>query len=241
MTFKLQKISHSVTNIRVSSFHFVPFGMTTYTGEGKSSVTTVPNVLSCQIKAVIPTVRRNLIIFFTIFLLSQSNLLSQKFAPQKPVKGKSPQNISAGCLPGSFKEFVDLNNVKAAIGTNGALWNLGEPSYEVPKGSGKHSIGTGGIWIAGVDVTGQLRVAATITGSRGDDFWPGPLISQGQNMGTVSSEMCGVYDRIWKVNRDMVTEFINWHKADYETREREFPNYQIPVVFLTESKPLLPG
>ena len=146
-------------------------------------------------------------------------------------KNKGVKNVSAGCAPGNATAFIDLNNVKAIIGTNGGKWQDGNASYEIPKGSGKHSVFAGGIWVAGVDVNGQLRVSArTFTSQGEDDYWPGPLVSKGDNMGNVTPEVCNQYDRLWKVDREMVSRFISWYDADEETRARDFTGYTVPTV-----------
>ncbi len=155
-----------------------------------------------------------------------------------PPAGKSTKlpkgvtNVKAGCANGNSKAFVDLNNVRAVIGTRGGKWTDGGASYEVPKGSGKQSVYAGGIWVAGVDVNGQLRVAArTFTsGNSGNDFWPGPLVARGPNLANVTPEICNRYDRLWKIDRDMVSTFRAWTRADPETRQRDFPGYTVPLV-----------
>ena len=38
------------------------------------------------------------------------------------------------------------------------------------------------------------------------------------------------YDKIWKVDRDMVSQFISWYNLPAEEREKEFPGYSPPLV-----------
>lgn len=171
-----------------------------------------------------------------IFLISTVLVTSLYSLP--PIRNnasapKGVKNVSSGCSPGNSRAFVDLNNVKAIIGTHGGMWTEGSASYEVPKNSGKHSIYAGGIWVAGVDVNGQLRVASrTFTQQGKDDFWPGPLVSKGKNMSNVTSEICNAYDKVMKVDRDMVSKYIAWFNSDPEVRERDFPGYTPPKVIV---------
>ena len=52
-------------------------------------------------------------------------------------------------------------------------WSNGR--YEIPKGSGKHSMFAGALWIGGYDDNGQLKVAGQTYRQSGTDYWPGPL------------------------------------------------------------------
>ena len=58
---------------------------------------------------------------------------------------------------------IDANNVKARINNHNA--NFWDPTsqtnyYEIPQGSGKSTIYTGGLWIGGYDAQGNLHAAA---------------------------------------------------------------------------------
>jgi hypothetical protein len=169
-----------------------------------------------------------------LFLASISLVAAVYAAP--PVRNnsgapKGVKNVSSGCAPGNATANIDLNNVKALIGTRGGKWTGSGAAYEIPKGSLRQSIYAGGIWVAGVDVNGQLRVAArTFTSGGKDDYWPGPLVSKGDNLSNVTAEVCNQYDRLWKVDRDMVSKFIAWYNADAESRERDYPGYSPPLV-----------
>ena len=49
-----------------------------------------------------------------------------------------------------------------------------DAAYEVPKGSGEAVIYAGALWMGGLDVNNQLKLAA-LTFRSGNDFWTGPL------------------------------------------------------------------
>lgn len=80
------------------------------------------------------------------------------------------------------------------------------PAFEVPRGSGKHSIYAGALWLGGKDTNGQLYVAIQAERQFGDaGYWPGPVGTvQGPNHNAV-------YDRIWKVSKAQIQQ----HKAHF--------------------------
>ncbi|TND08816.1 MAG: hypothetical protein FD123_2032 [Bacteroidetes bacterium] len=105
----------------------------------------------------------------------------------------------------NFKN-LDANQVKAAIMNRGDMhWDgSSSPKYEVPKDSGAHSIFASALWIGGLDQGGSLHMAAMTYRQSGMDFWPGPLDTIN---GATDSSTSAVYDRIWKVDRNQISEF----------------------------------
>src|SRR5882757_1179227 len=59
----------------------------------------------------------------------------------------------SGCAPSKSRADLDINNVRTPIWINGDMWwdLVGNALYEIPKGSGKHSLFAGAIWIGGKD------------------------------------------------------------------------------------------
>lgn len=79
---------------------------------------------------------------------------------------------------GQFSTTVlDFNNVSATATDGGTLFyneTTNTPGYEIPKGSGIHSIYESAFWFAGLDGSGTLRMSAT--GYFGGlDLFPGPI------------------------------------------------------------------
>ncbi len=103
------------------------------------------------------------------------------------------------CAPAEAEAYLDVNNVRARILNNGALFWRGDPFvYEVPKGGGANALFTSSIWIGGRS-SGELRVAAARYGNW--QFWPGPLDDQGR-----PPTDCAPYDRIYEITRnDLIT------------------------------------
>lgn len=84
------------------------------------------------------------------------------------------------------------------------FWNLNNGKYEVPKGSGKHSIFAQSLWIGGLDAGNNVHLAAMTYRQTGTDFWPGPLSN---TTGEPTTQSCLDFDRIWKIDRFTVEEF----------------------------------
>lgn len=115
-------------------------------------------------------------------------------------------------------------------------------SYEIPKGSGKHSMFMGSIWMSGLDNGGNLYTAGQTYRERGIDFWPGAL----DNQGLIDSITCKYWDRLFSVKgTDIVNSktggvpsesVLNWPGTDapfndlnfnniYEPNQGEYPVY----------------
>ncbi len=113
---------------------------------------------------------------------------------------------AANCKEAQATIDLDINNVRSKLMTGGDMWwdrGTGVASYEVPKGSQKNSLFAGSCWIGGYDAQGQLKVAAQLYRSDGNDYWPGPLNSQNN----VEAVTCSAWDRFWKVNRSDINRF----------------------------------
>ena len=113
---------------------------------------------------------------------------------------------AAECKAPTSRIDLDINNVRTTILNGGDMWwDLDNAKYEIPKGSGKHSIFAGSIMIGGRDETGNLKMAALAHRNGGTDFWPGPI-----NKNTVSTtpDVCDEYDKHFKVDRKEVEDYI---------------------------------
>lgn len=173
-------------------------------------------------------------IFAFMFLFS--NAFAEKTHGVNDNSGKtnSPQSVSAGCLPPTTGLELSLNNVKTVIYTGADKWwdLIGNARYEVPKGSGKHSLYTGSLWMGGVDVNNQLKVAALRFRQVGNDFWPGPLTTDGA--ASIEADVCAKYDKFFKITRAEVDEFVGWYSlmSDPALQAELFPGYTIPSSIL---------
>ena len=140
-----------------------------------------------------------------------SNSLYAKEYPAKSNSSSTPENLkglSAACAMGTTVTEISLNNVRTWVHQDGLLWSdiSGGAGYEVPKGSGKSSIYSGGVWIGGTDVNGQLKLSG-IKYKNARNFWPGPLLMEGDGRGTTDVEVCYQYDRHYEITRYQVDAF----------------------------------
>lgn len=110
----------------------------------------------------------------------------------------------------NFK-YLDINNVKAGIANLSDMHlKIDAPfndfgAYEVPKGSGNHSILASALWIGGIDNVGQLHGGAQTFRQNGTDFWPGPLDTTVAITNTMNAKN---YDKIWKISYTDINNFI---------------------------------
>ncbi|MCC7303364.1 MAG: T9SS C-terminal target domain-containing protein [Bacteroidia bacterium] len=132
-------------------------------------------------------------------------LIARENAGTGPRRESPAQSLSSGCDPGTSQMDLAVNNVRTTVLVSGDMWwDLSNPKYEIPRGSGKHSMFSGSLWIGGIDAGGQLKVAAMTYRQSGSDFWPGPL----DNMAGITQDMCRRYDHHYKITRKEVEEFV---------------------------------
>lgn len=124
--------------------------------------------------------------------------------------------------------YLNINNVNALINPVGNQFYdfEGNNCFEVPSGSGKHTIFNSSLWFGGKDVNYQLKCAAELTRQNGADFYPGPLITSGSEIGTCSYETSQAWDTCWRMTRADVDEFLLCYS------NTEYPNYLIPESIL---------
>jgi len=162
-----------------------------------------------------------------VFLLPTADVSAYRDNPAGNVA--VDKSVSAGCLPPSSYADLSVNNVRALIHSGGDMWwDLGgNARYEVPKGSGRHSLFVGTLWIGGVDQQTQtLKVAAQRYRTTGVDFWTGPLSKGSAN---IDAETCNLYDRIWSITRSEVELFCLCNSATGTNQDDpSCEGYQIP-------------
>jgi hypothetical protein len=97
--------------------------------------------------------------------------------------------------PANSSAYLEFNNVKTIIHSGGNMWQIAGQNlsqYEVPKGSGIMSLFTSALWLGGVDINGQLKLAA-VRYRDGQDYWTGPLTTGGD--AEITPETCTKYDQ----------------------------------------------
>ncbi|PKP18644.1 MAG: T9SS C-terminal target domain-containing protein, partial [Bacteroidetes bacterium HGW-Bacteroidetes-21] len=154
------------------------------------------------------------------------------------IKSEGPRSVSAGCVQAATSTEMELNNVRCLIHTGGDMWwdLQGQPKYEIPKNSGKHSLFAGAIWVGGTDVNGQLRLFAQKYRSQGNELWTGPLKAYGPEKASVTPDVCNKYDKHFVVTRNMVAEYRTYWRAkrdnDVDLLNSQFKTYVVPQEIL---------
>ncbi|HTX88861.1 MAG TPA: hypothetical protein VMC08_07735 [Bacteroidales bacterium] len=175
---------------------------------------------------------KNIFRFFLIticWILVTSGAFAREFQGQGTKSSNTIKETAAGCDPGSSSKYLDINNVRTIIYSYGNGWFIENAEYEIPKGSKKTSMFSFSLWIGGIDVNNNLKLAAYRYGqgpSNGtahtkNDFWPGPLTIDGT--GSITPEVCAKYDKLFPITREEVQEFLAWWD-----NQSEFPDYTIP-------------
>ena len=120
------------------------------------------------------------------------------------------KQTTAGCSPSSAYEWLDVNNVRTRINAGGDMWwdlpgGVGS-KYFVPANGSATSLYAGSLWIAGVDKDNQLKCAAVRFRQVGNDYWTGPLTTDGT--ASISDVQCAKWDKLFKISRAEVDNFL---------------------------------
>eukprot|EP01034_Spumella_vulgaris_P000974 gene974-1288_t len=104
-----------------------------------------------------------------------------KNGPGGGKSGAGNKDLAAGCLNPEGSAALELNNVRTIIYAGGDMWwdRQGSARYEVPKGSGKHSMFLGSLWMGGLTNEGTLKIASQRHSENGPDYYTGPLARDG--------------------------------------------------------------
>ena len=174
-----------------------------------------------------------LLLLSTAFALpSQAREVQGVGKTTQSAQGESTmKTVEELCQPSKAQSDLSINNVRATILGGGDMWwDLNTARYEVPKGSNKHSMFAGSLWLGGLDEGNQLKLAAMTYRQAGNDYWPGPLTTDGT--ASTSKEICDKYDRHWIVKREEVDVHKAWLDclADPNCNDVElFPGYESQI------------
>jgi len=176
---------------------------------------------------------RFLFVSLSCLLVLQPYAFSREKVKSGTKSTVSIKETAASCEAGSAYKYLDLNNVRAIIYSFGNGWFLENAEYEIPKGSRKMSMFSFSLWIGGIDINNNLKLAAyrygqgpnTATAHTKNDFWPGPLTIDGT--AAIESDVCAKYDELYPITRAEVQEFLAWWD-----NQDAYPDYQIPPSIL---------
>ncbi|MEZ5196534.1 MAG: hypothetical protein R2764_09075 [Bacteroidales bacterium] len=145
---------------------------------------------------------------FIVAFLQTSNAVETQFGNFKSTE--TIKSTAAGCGAPSGFRFLTVNNVKARINTGGDMWwdlpgGIGA-QYYIPANSPTTSLFSGSLWIGGLDINNQLKLAALRYRQVGQDYWTGPLTIDGT--AAIDEETCSEWDKFFLCNRADVDEYI---------------------------------
>jgi len=129
----------------------------------------------------------------------------------------SINTLAFGQFPNDAQETISINNISAAIRTNGSLFQDDlSPGFEVPQNSGTHTFYSGSIWIGGLSSNGTTHTAAvTYAQESMQDFWAGPISDSTHYVAADTS-----WNRLWKVTKqDISTHIWNYWQSNYTIPE----------------------
>jgi hypothetical protein len=161
--------------------------------------------------------RIRLLLLTVSFLLATQLSYGYKHPTNKSGSGQQQTKQSAeACLAASGSTDLHVNNVRARINTGGDMWwdLQGDAQYFIPgtTGSYKTSMFSAALWIGGLDVNGQLKLAAQRYRAGGVDFFTGPLSTDGS--ASIDAATCDAYDKHYDIKRAEVEEFIAAYAND---------------------------
>ncbi len=163
----------------------------------------------------------------TLLLVPSYNCLAKKYRGNKQSSHTTEiKQNAAGCSAASGFRYLTVNNVRARINTGGDMWwdltNFSQ--YFIPANGSATSLYSGSLWIGGLDVNDQLKLAALRFRGSGNDYWPGPLTIDGT--ASVDEVTCAEYDKHFLITRAEIDEYLGWWNS--EDRASQYPDYSIP-------------
>ncbi len=164
-----------------------------------------------------------LISLFCLIFVKVNYARENKFGEAK--SKQSIKSTAAGCLAPSGFKFLQINNVRVRINTGGDMWwNFEYAQYYIPAETNKTPLFSGSLWIGGLDINNQLKLAALTYRQGGQDYWTGPLTMDGS--AAIDYDVCAEWDKMFEIRRDEVDEFIGYSNST--NKGEEYPGYTIP-------------
>lgn len=82
-------------------------------------------------------------------------------------------------------------------------------AIRVPAAGNAPLLNAGGLWMGGLDNTGQLHFAGHLFGAANErDYFPGPLTTDGT--ASISPSVSAQYDRVWQITAQQVQDHRAW-------------------------------
>lgn len=150
-------------------------------------------------------------------------------AEKVQMNGPQTRNLkqtTAGCTPSSTYAWLNINNARVRVNAGGDMWwdlpGGSGAKYYIPANGSATSLYAGSLWIAGMDINNQLKCAAIRFRQVGNDFWTGPLTTDGT--ASIDAATCMEYDKMYNITRAEVDEFL----ANCDENGIPLAGYDIP-------------
>ena len=176
------------------------------------------------------TIFRLLIVAFLFLNVTGVRAEKSRYYGKNDNDTRSLKGTTAGCTPSSTFAWLNINNARVRVNAGGDMWwdlpgGTGA-KYYIPANGSATSLYAGSLWIAGLDINQQLKCAAVRFRQVGNDFWTGPLTTDGT--ASIDATTCMQYDKMYTITRAEVDEFLSYWNP--ETESMDFPEgYQIPA------------
>lgn len=110
---------------------------------------------------------------------------------------------------------LEKGSVRYVVQNNGVLFQQnGNAAFEIPNGSGVHSILSSGLWIGGLDSSGGIRLSIAAYDTSGRDFLPGPL-----DRSSILPDDSSYWNYVWHVDSLEIAD----HKTLYNNNGYQAP------------------
>lgn len=171
------------------------------------------------------TIIRLLTVAFLFASVTEARAEKYHFEGQQ---SRNLKQVTAGCTPSSTFAWLNINNARVRVNAGGDMWwdlpGGSGSKYYIPANGSATSLYAGSLWIAGMDVNNQLKCSAVRFRQKGNDFWTGPLTTDGT--ASIDAQTCMMYDKMYNITRAEVDDFL----AHFDTETGKLdPNYTIPA------------
>lgn len=147
--------------------------------------------------------------------------------------------LCSGAARAQAYSELGANALRARFYANGFIGSgpaATQGAIRVPAASNAPLLSAGGLWMGGVDNTGQLRFAGHLFDTANErDYFPGPLTTDGT--ASISPSVSAQYDRVWQITAQQVQDHRAWMDCLQDPGcdiDALFPGgYAIPEPFLS--------
>ncbi|MFK7757006.1 MAG: T9SS type A sorting domain-containing protein [Flavobacteriales bacterium] len=180
---------------------------------------------------------KKLLTLLTVLILATLQSFALSYSWKSKGAAAPTSNKAMACSPATELVLLQYNNVRALIETGGNMWQDRSTSrafYRIPAEGLVSAIYAGSLWLGGISPDQQLKLAAVTFRTDGNDFWPGPLTTDGA--AEVDADVCEQYDQFFLTERQWSERHFAYHEClndPFCDVEANFAGYIPPPEFET--------